>query len=68
LVVSDKSEVNEIKEMLSVCREYITAIRIKGAMGAAAEDPKRLTELSAYFTHCTLQQVHMILALRSAMG
>jgi coatomer subunit alpha len=68
LVVSGKSEANEIKEMLGVCREYITAIRIKGAMGVAANDPKRLTELSAYFTHCSLQQVHQILALRSAMG
>jgi coatomer subunit alpha len=68
LVVSGKSESNEIKEMLSISREYITAIRIKGAMATAAADPIRLTELSAYFTHCSLQPVHLILALRSAMG
>ena len=37
-------------------------------MTGAASDPVRLTELSAYFTHCQLQPVHLILALRSAMG
>merc|ERR1719232_1088322 len=69
LVVTDsRSEGNEIKEMLEICREYITAIRIKGAMSEAARDPVRSTELSAYFTHCNLQPVHLLLALKSAMG
>merc|ERR1712241_599352 len=57
-----------MKEMLEICREYITAIRIKGAMAEAGADPVRSTELSAYFTHCNLQPVHLLLALRSAMG
>merc|ERR1712127_479284 len=47
---------------------YITAIRIKAVMAQHAKDPKRSTELSAYFTHCNLQPVHLLLALRSAMG
>jgi len=69
LVVTDsRAEANEIKELLSVCREYITAIRIKGAMAEAAADPVRATELSAYFTHCNLLPVHLVLSLRSAMG
>jgi len=69
LVVSTSpAEQNEIKEMVSICREYITAIRIKGAMADAGADPVRSTELSAYFTHCSLQPVHLLLALRSAMG
>ena len=68
LVVSGKADTNEIKEMLAISREYITAIRIKAAMTQFAADPIRLTELSAYFTHCNLQPVHLILALRSAMG
>merc|ERR1712060_891948 len=54
--------------MLDVCREYITWVRIKGAMSECAKDPARSTELSAYFTHCNLQPVHLLLALRSAMG
>jgi len=69
LVVTDnKTEASEMKEMLEICREYITAIRIKGAMSEVAGDPVRSTELSAYFTHCNLQAVHLLLALRSAMG
>jgi coatomer protein complex subunit alpha (xenin) len=69
LVVTDsKAESNEVKEMLAISREYITAIRIKGAMADVANDPVRSTELSAYFTHCNLLPAHMLLALRSAMG
>ena len=69
LVVTDnKNEANEVKEMLEICREYITAIRIKTAISEYAEDPARCTELSAYFTHCNLQPAHLLLALRTAMG
>merc|ERR1711862_778661 len=68
VITESRSQSNELKEMLDVCREYITAIRIKGAMSECAKDPVRSTELSAYFTHCNLQPVHLLLALRSAMG
>ena len=68
VITESRSHANEVKEMLDVCREYITAIRIKGAMSECAKDPTRSTELSAYFTHCNLQPVHLLLALRSAMG
>jgi coatomer protein complex subunit alpha (xenin) len=33
-----------------------------------AQDPVRQAELAAYFTHCNLQQVHLMLSLRSAMN
>lgn len=68
VVTDDRSEAHEVKEMLMICREYITAIRIKGAISENAKDPARCTELSAYFTHCNLQPAHLLLALRSAMG
>mmetsp|Transcript_13228 Transcript_13228/g.16098 ORF Transcript_13228/g.16098 Transcript_13228/m.16098 type:complete len:1300 (-) Transcript_13228:148-4047(-) len=69
LVVTDsRNEANEVKEMLEICREYITAIRIKGAISENAGNAVRCTELSAYFTHCNLQPAHLLLALRSAMG
>lgn len=67
-ITDNRAEANEMKEMLEICREYITAIRIKAAITAAGDDPVRSTELSAYFTHCNLQPVHLLLALRSAMG
>jgi coatomer protein complex subunit alpha (xenin) len=68
VVTGNRAEANEMKEILVICREYITAIRIKGTMAEAASDPVRATELAAYFTHCNLQPVHLLLALRSAMG
>jgi len=67
VVVDNRAEANEIKEMLDVCREYITAVRLKAAMSDCT-DPTRMTELSAYLTHCNLQPAHLLLALRSAMG
>jgi len=66
-VTEGRNEALMVKEMLEICREYITAIRIKTAM-AKTKDPARLTELSAYFTHCNLQPSHLLLALRSAMA
>lgn len=67
VVVDNRAEANEIKEILDVCREYITAVRLKAAMNDCT-DPARMTELSAYLTHCNLQPAHLLLALRSAMG
>jgi coatomer protein complex subunit alpha (xenin) len=68
VVVSKREESNELKELLDVCREYITALRVKSAMSEHAEDPVRSLELSAYFTHCNLQPAHLMLALKTAMA
>lgn len=32
-----------------------------------ADNPVRQTELAAYFTHCNLEPIHLMLSLRSAM-
>ena len=66
VVTSSRTESNEVKELLDIAREYITAIRLKLAM-ADVSDPVRMTELWAYFTHCNLQPAHLLLALKSAM-
>jgi coatomer protein complex subunit alpha (xenin) len=68
VATNSPQEQNEMKEMLTISREYITAIRIKGAMSEAAANPVRATELSAYFTQCNLQPIHLLLTLRTAMG
>eukprot|EP00957_Ditylum_brightwellii_P053707 4068967-Ditylum_brightwellii.AAC.1 len=39
VITENRNEANEVKEMLEICREYITAIRIKGAMSGCASDP-----------------------------
>ncbi|CAN0223457.1 unnamed protein product [Discosporangium mesarthrocarpum] len=68
LVVGEtRAEGNEIKELLEICREYITAIRIKAAV-AETTDPVRSMELAAYFTRCNLLPAHLLLALRMAMA
>jgi coatomer protein complex subunit alpha (xenin) len=67
VVTSSRTASNDIKELLEVCREYITAIRVKNAIGES-KDTVRSLELAAYFTHCNLQPSHLMLALKSAMA
>lgn len=62
-----RSEVNDLKELLDVCREYITSIRVKTAV-IVGGDITRGLELAAYFTHCSLQPSHLLLALKTAMA
>eukprot|EP01116_Phalansterium_solitarium_P014778 TRINITY_DN325_c0_g2_i1.p1 TRINITY_DN325_c0_g2~~TRINITY_DN325_c0_g2_i1.p1 ORF type:complete len:1233 (+),score=516.79 TRINITY_DN325_c0_g2_i1:73-3771(+) len=66
-VVESKKEFGEAKELIGLCREYITGLRLELAR-KETPDPVRQTELAAYFTHCNLQVVHLILSLRSAMN
>ena len=54
--------------MLALCRDYNIALRIELKRREIKDDPSRAAELAAYFTHCNLQRLHMILALRSAMS
>jgi len=65
-VVKSKQQVNELRELLSICREYISALRME-LLRKKTTDPARQMELAAYFTHCNLQASHTMLALRSAM-
>ena len=71
VIASNRAETNDLKDLLSVCREYITAIRVKDAMNAAVGEGEaniiRSLELVAYFTHCNLQPAHLLLALKTAM-
>ncbi|GBG32531.1 Coatomer subunit alpha-1 [Hondaea fermentalgiana] len=66
LLVVPSREVPEVKELLGICREYITGILIE-LERRDTEDAVRQAELAAYFTRCTLQPAHMILVLNLAM-
>lgn len=70
-VATKKAELDEIAQLISVAREYITGLRMELARKElSVENPdqaKRAVELSAYFTHCQLQPAHLQLSLRSAM-
>jgi coatomer protein complex subunit alpha (xenin) len=69
VAATSRAETNDLKELLDVSREYITAIRIKTAMGELGGDSgARSLELAAYFTHCNLQPAHLMLALKTAMA
>eukprot|EP01035_Chromulina_nebulosa_P018774 gene18774-24541_t len=63
-----RTESNDLKELIDVSREYITAVRVKAAITNAGEDITRGLELAAYFTHCNLQPAHLLLSLKTAMA
>eukprot|EP01111_Echinosteliopsis_oligospora_P014697 TRINITY_DN5593_c0_g1_i1.p1 TRINITY_DN5593_c0_g1~~TRINITY_DN5593_c0_g1_i1.p1 ORF type:complete len:1233 (-),score=305.98 TRINITY_DN5593_c0_g1_i1:20-3718(-) len=73
VIVDTKSEVQEAKELLSICREYVTGVRLEitrkelSQGPTAVESAVRQAELAAYFTHCNIQPPHLMLSLRSAM-
>jgi coatomer protein complex subunit alpha (xenin) len=67
-VVATRAEADEVKEVVTIAREYNLGLRCELERKAVAEaDPKRAAELAAYFTHARLQPAHGALALRAAM-
>ena len=67
LIVDSRKEADEVKELLTIARDYNIALRCELKRREAKDDPVRAAELAAYFTHCNLQRVHLALALRGAM-
>ena len=67
LVVESRKEAEEVRELLTIARDYNIALRCELKRREAKDNPSRAAELAAYFTHCNLQRVHLALALRSAM-
>ncbi|KAJ3122455.1 hypothetical protein HK098_002828, partial [Nowakowskiella sp. JEL0407] len=68
VVVDKRAEVDEVKQLINVCREYIIGSRLGLlALETKESDPKRSLEVAAYFTHCQLQPPHLQRSLHSAM-
>jgi coatomer protein complex subunit alpha (xenin) len=69
VVVDSRKEVDEVKELLGIAKEYTLALKIelKRKDPALKDDLKRQCELAAYFTHCQMQPTHLKLSLMSAM-
>ncbi|KAJ3292189.1 hypothetical protein HK104_005514 [Borealophlyctis nickersoniae] len=65
-VVERRAELDEVQQLINVCREYILGLRMRRE-GNFDSDPKRAVELAAYFTHCRLQPAHLQLSVLSAM-
>uniref|UniRef100_A0A8D8R6E5 Coatomer subunit alpha n=1 Tax=Cacopsylla melanoneura TaxID=428564 RepID=A0A8D8R6E5_9HEMI len=70
LVVHTKKEVEEAKQIISICKEYIVGLQMetyrKEQLKSNESSQVRICELAAYFTHSKLQPVHQILTLRTA--
>jgi coatomer protein complex subunit alpha (xenin) len=67
VIVDSKKEIAEVKELIGLCREYTLGLKLE-LLRKDVTDPVRQLELAAYFTHCNIQQVHLLLSLRSAMS
>lgn len=68
LVVETRKEVDDVKELMALARDYTLALKIELKRKEMKDDPNRQAELAAYFTHCNLQPIHLSLSLRSAMS
>lgn len=67
-MVDGRKEVDDIKELVSICKEYHIALRCELRRKELKDDDiAHALELAAFFTHCNLQPVHLALSLRSAM-
>jgi len=66
IVVDKKEQVQEVLQLIEICREYITALRLETARGETT-DVSRQILLSAYVSRCKLQPTHLILVLKTAI-
>ncbi|KAF5182466.1 Coatomer subunit alpha [Thalictrum thalictroides] len=66
-VVYSRREVDEVKEMILLAKEYVIGLKMEVMRKEIKDDMTRQQELAAYFTHCNLQTVHLRLALTNAM-
>lgn len=74
LVVENRTDLEDANELLERCREYILGAMVevtrrdlmKDNKSPSVEEQMRNCELAAYFTHCNLDPVHLILTLKSA--
>ncbi|KNC75290.1 hypothetical protein SARC_12182 [Sphaeroforma arctica JP610] len=67
LVVEGKRELNDAQQLVSICKEYVTGISMelmrKDLPKSNLQEQLRVCELAAYFTHCNLQPMHLILTV-----
>ncbi|KAF6161820.1 hypothetical protein GIB67_008581 [Kingdonia uniflora] len=67
IVVESRREVDEVKELIDIAKEYVLGLQMELTRRENRENPVRQQELAAYFTHCKLQTPHLRLALLNAM-
>ncbi|KAL5563094.1 hypothetical protein UlMin_032841 [Ulmus minor] len=67
VVVELRREVDEVKELIIIVKEYVLGLKMELRRRELRDDPVRQQELAAYFTHCNLQVPHLRLAMQNAM-
>ena len=69
LSVSSPTEVQQVKDLVDICREYLLAHAIREATTEHTfeKSVSRHVELQAYFSHCRLESSHVLLTLKIAM-
>ncbi|XP_057533840.1 coatomer subunit alpha-2-like [Amaranthus tricolor] len=67
IVVESRREVDEVKELIAIVKEYVVGLKMELKRRELKDSPVRQQELAAYFTHCNLQVPHLRLALLTAM-
>ncbi|KAJ0970559.1 hypothetical protein J5N97_018518 [Dioscorea zingiberensis] len=67
IVVDSRREVDEVKELIEIAREYVLGLKIEVKRKETKDNLVRQQELAAYFTNCRLQKIHARLVLTSAM-
>ncbi|KAL9418189.1 hypothetical protein AB3S75_041078 [Citrus x aurantiifolia] len=59
IVVDSRREVDEVKELITIVKEYVLGLQLELKRRELKDDPVRQQELAAYFTHCNLQMPHL---------
>ena len=68
IVVDSRREVDEVKELVTICREYLVGLACEmKRKDTPKEDLKAQLELAAFFANCQMQPIHGSLAIRNAM-
>ena len=69
VVAGSKAEMSELQQLVDICQDYILGLKMEIARKELPKESEaRGAELAAYFTHCNLQPIHLMLTLRSAMN
>ena len=68
VVASSKAELGELQQLVDICQVYLLGLKMEITRKDLKDNETRGAELAAYFTHCNLQPIHLMLTLRSAMN
>ncbi|ETO16725.1 alpha-COP [Reticulomyxa filosa] len=66
LILSSNEELREARQLVTVCREYINALRVRVEADKLTDEVRKF-EMYCYFTHFDLQPAHVFSGLYAAI-